>query len=73
MHSITVSLRISAEEFQRLYQGTAKDVSALSVDAKRVHFPANILRPFVTHYGVEGTFVIHFDEQKRFKYIEKID
>lgn len=73
MHSIIVPLRISAEEFQRLYQGTVKNVSALSVDAKRVRFPASILRPYVTHNGILGTFAIHFDEQNRFKYIEKID
>jgi hypothetical protein len=71
--SIVVPLRISAEEFQRLYQGSVKEVNALSIDAKRVRFPAHILRPFVTHHGIVGTFAIHFDEQKRFKSIEKID
>lgn len=73
MHSIIVPLRISAEEFQRLYEGAVKDVSARSLDGRRVRFPANILRPFVTHSGVDGTFHIHFGDDNRFQRIEKID
>ena len=73
MRSITVQLKINPEEFQRLYEGTVKDVCACSIDGKRVRFPANILRPFVTWAGVFGTFHIYFDDDNRFKGIEKID
>lgn len=73
MHTIIVHLAIFPEEFQRLYQGTAQDVSALSLDGRRVRFPAAILRPFVTHEGVHGRFAIHFNHQNRFQHIEKID
>jgi predicted flavoprotein YhiN len=73
LHSIIVPLKISPEEFQRLYEGHVKEVSARSSDGRQVRFPANILRPFVTHFGVSGTFAIHFSEDKRFHSIEKID
>lgn len=72
MRSIIVSLKIQAEEFQRLYQGNVKDVSARSVDGLSVRFPANILRPYVTHAGIVGTFAIHFSDDNRFHSIEKI-
>ena len=73
MRSIIVQLRIGADEFQRLYTGTIKDVVSRSQDGLRVRFPANILRPYVTHDGVSGRFHIHFDDDNRFQGIEKID
>ncbi|MET0355299.1 MAG: DUF2835 domain-containing protein [Cellvibrio sp.] len=73
MRSIIVPLKIYPDEFQRLYEGNVKDVSALSIEGLRVRFPANILRPYVTHAGVIGTFAIHFSDENKFHSIEKID
>ena len=73
MRSIIVPLKIYPEEFQRLYEGNVKDVSARSIDGLRVRFPANILRPYITHAGVTGTFAIHFSDDNKFQGIEKID
>jgi hypothetical protein len=68
-----MQLHISPDEFQRLYEGTAKAVSARSIDGRRVRFPANVLRPFVTHIGISGLFRIQFSDDNRFQQIEKID
>lgn len=73
MRSVYVRLNIPADEFQLLYQGVAKSVNARSLDGRRINFPANILRPFVSHAGVVGTFAIHFSEENRFLSLEKID
>lgn len=73
MYAIIVNLLISADEYQRLYQGSVRDILARSVDGRRVRFPAMILRPYVTHNGINGRFRIVFDEQNRFQAIEKID
>jgi hypothetical protein len=73
LRSIIVHLHISAEEYQRLYEGIVKDVVAPSVDGRSIRFPANILRPFVTHAGIAGKFAIYFDDDHRYKRIEKID
>jgi hypothetical protein len=73
LRSIYVQLHIPADEFQRLYEGTAKTVNARSLDGRMVKFPANILRPFVSYSGISGTFAIHFNEENRFQSIEKID
>lgn len=72
MKSIIVNLAISAEEFQRLYEGSAKSVFAHSIDGRSIRFPANILRPFVLHSGIRGTFQIDFDEENRFKSIRRL-
>jgi hypothetical protein len=71
--AIVVNLTIPADEYQRLYQGSAREVVATSVDGRRVRFPAMILRPYVTHVGIRGRFRIVFDENHRFQAIEKID
>lgn len=72
MKSIIVNIAISAEEFQRLYEGNVKTVFARSIDGRSIRFPAGILRPFVLHTGVRGTFEIEFDEENRFKAIKRL-
>lgn len=72
MNSLIVNLAIPADEFVRLYQGSAKVVIAQSIEGKQVKFPANILLPYVLHQGIYGQFKIHFDELHKFKSIEKL-
>nr|WP_255482097.1 DUF2835 domain-containing protein [Cellvibrio sp. KY-GH-1] len=67
-----MNLAISAEEFQRLYEGSVKTVFAHSIDGRSIRFPANILRPYVMHSGVRGTFQIDFDDENRFKAINRV-
>ncbi|WP_075187516.1 DUF2835 domain-containing protein [Teredinibacter haidensis] len=71
--AVYLSLRISAEEYQKLYAGVAKSVYARALDGRRIRFPANILRPFVTRTGIDGHFAIYFDGQNRFTRIEKVE
>lgn len=72
MPAMVVNLVIQAEEYQRMYMGTARTVSTVSVDGRSVSFPANILRPFVTHTGVAGRFMIRFTSDNRFESIERL-
>jgi Protein of unknown function (DUF2835) len=72
MHALVVNLVIDPEEFQRLYAGSVKDVSAIAVDGRRVRFPANILRQFVTREGIQGRFMIRFDAENRFESIQRL-
>jgi len=73
VQSVVVNLHIPADEYQRLYQGSVQNVLATSVDGRRIRFPAMILRPWVTHSGINGRFRIVFDENNRYQGIEKID
>lgn len=72
MHSVTVSLSISSDEYLKAYQGTGKIVLAKDTDGRRVRFPANILRPFVTHSGIHGIFRIEFDDDGKFRRISRV-
>ncbi len=55
-----------------MYTGLAKSVHTRTQEGKSIRFPADILRKFVTHEGVEGRFAIYFDANNRFQKIERI-
>ncbi|WP_315980025.1 DUF2835 domain-containing protein [Aliamphritea spongicola] len=63
MQQIIVDISLSSEEFLQHYRGTAKNL-ARSRDGRRIRFPAEILRPFLLHSGISGSFVIRFDDQE---------
>ncbi|MAL98480.1 MAG: hypothetical protein CL583_08520 [Alteromonadaceae bacterium] len=70
--SIIVDLRISADEWLRLYRGEALDVVARARDGRSVRFPARILRPFVRHDGISGAFLIEFGQDGKFQSVERL-
>lgn len=72
MNSTIVDLYISPDKYQMMYAGVASDVLVQARDGLSVKFPARILRPYVRHDGVQGSFVIYFDKGKRFKKIERL-
>ena len=72
MRKIRVNLHISPRQYLAYYKGTADAVVATSVDGRTVRFPARVLRQFLTHDGIEGTFQIRFNEHNKFLGIEKV-
>ena len=69
---ILIDIRITSEEFMKLYEGSAKNANGVARDGRRIQFPANILRPFLMHTGISGSFEIEFDEQMKFTSIRRI-
>lgn len=72
MQVIVLRLAIPADEYLRLYQGAVRDVLAMSEDGRRIRFPADRLRPFVTHDGVYGRFALHVDDRGKLARIERL-
>lgn len=69
---IVVTLDIPADEYVRVYQGTAKYVVARSQDGRTVRFPVNILQRFLTRDGIQGVFVLRHDANHKFVSIERL-
>ncbi|MBT8422403.1 MAG: DUF2835 domain-containing protein [Gammaproteobacteria bacterium] len=68
-----VSLQIPADEFRRLYEGSANTVvSRDQVTGRSVRFPANVLRQFVESGGVFGRFEIETDADNRLQTIRRV-
>ncbi|MCW8918510.1 MAG: DUF2835 domain-containing protein [Gammaproteobacteria bacterium] len=72
MNQIRFYLNLSTEKYLSYYQGVARAVSVLSVDGRRLEFPAEHLRRFVTHDGVRGEFLLKFDRNNKYIGLERI-
>jgi len=47
-------------------------VHARSRDGRSVNFPTGILQRFVSREGVQGTFVINYDDTNKFVSVERL-
>ncbi len=72
MDSIQVTVNIPRWQYLLWYKGIAQDVSAVTDDGRSVRFPAAILSPFITHNGVNGTFIIEYTSKGKFSTIKKV-
>jgi hypothetical protein len=68
---IRFRLNLSAEHYLRFYQGQASRVSVIAADGRRIEFPANALRPYVTRQGVVGDFQLIIDDNNRLLRLER--
>ena len=72
MATLRFRLDISAEYYLSYYQGVAKQVIAATHEGQRLQFPAERLRPFVTHDGVHGEFALEFDANNKFVALRRV-
>ena len=72
MPSLRFNLYISPDEYLRWYKSEAKDVVTKSLDGRTVRFPADVLRPYVSHQGINGCFEIEFSKAGKFQSITKL-
>ena len=68
-----IDLQIPKAELMRFYQGSARGVIARARSGQRVQFPARVLRPFVAHDGVSGSFVLQVDGGNRLTGIARLE
>lgn len=66
------SVRISQQEFLKYYQGTADSALVTSECGRRLRFPALRLRPFFSHQGINGRFVLTVDKDNRFVSLQQV-
>ncbi len=66
-----VNLHINTTEFEKYYTGI-NIVTAESTDGRKVQFPVNILQEYISHNGIHGLFALEYDEQYKFKKIQKL-
>ncbi|MEN8764138.1 MAG: DUF2835 domain-containing protein [Thiogranum sp.] len=68
-----VPLCITADAYRSLYSGDAQNVLAYDQEGRKIQFPASSLRPFVSHEGVHGTFIVRVNEQNKLAGIRRVD
>ena len=72
MPRLRFHLKLDAQEYLAYYSGQVKSISVLTEDGRRIEFPAEHLRPFVSHRGIEGYFEIEFDEKFKLHKLKRI-
>ncbi len=73
MPQIEFSIKISPNELKKYYSGTAKSVSVIAKNGKRLQFPANLLLSHVSHSGVSGHFSLEYSNEGKAKKLKKLD
>ncbi|MDR4508014.1 MAG: DUF2835 domain-containing protein [Candidatus Brocadiaceae bacterium] len=69
---IQFSLNIPSDEFEAYYTGDIRSILTRTTTGKTVRFPASILRKFLTHKGIYGSFEMALDKNNKFMSIERI-
>ncbi len=72
MQQIIVDIFISRDEWLRIYRGETNTVYAKSRDGRSIKFPASILKKYTTQFGINGSFVINFNNDGKFQSIIKL-
>lgn len=62
MFRLHLDISLSADEFLKVYQGSANRVFIRSREGRSVSLPARHLQPFLTREGVHGSFILTFDQ-----------
>lgn len=72
MNEYRFRISISSNEYLAHYQGAAREVVVTLTTGLKVQFPASALRSHVTHNGIQGTFVLHVDENNKLQALERV-
>ena len=69
---IRFPLKLTADQYLPVYQGTAKRISVIAENSQRIEFPAQNIRQFLTHEGISGLFEMELSCENKFVTIKKI-
>ena len=70
---IRFKLNLSYDQFLAVYQGAAKNVSAIADDGRRILFPARNIQRYLTKSGIQGHFEMELTPQNKFVGITRIE
>ncbi len=70
--TIHFKLQLSYEQFLKVYQGIAKNVTVTAEDGRRIAFPARNIQTFLTKEGIRGYFEMELTAENKFVNIRRI-
>ena len=66
------ALDLSYDQFESVYRGSTRYIQVVDNNGKQVRFSATHLRPYLTRDGVQGSFVLRYDNNHKFRSLEKV-
>ncbi len=73
MQAIQFHLDLSRDQILSYYRGAARKVMVTATDGRRVQFPAEALRPFVTADGVRGLFEMRLSDRHKLIDLRRVE
>jgi len=70
--SIRFQLQLSYDQYLRVYQGTASNISVIADDGRRIAFPARNIQSFLTKDGISGYFEMTLTAENKFIGIKQL-
>ena len=58
-------LALPADKYLAFYKGHAQNIQVLASDGRKIQFPANAVRQFLTREGIYGDFEMQVDENNK--------
>ncbi len=71
--TIRFALAMSYDQYLKVYQGMAKNVSVVADDGRRIAFPAGRIQSFLTRQGINGYFEMELTPENKFVSIKKLN
>jgi hypothetical protein len=65
-------LNISSDDYLRFYQSQSRFVQTRTEEGQRIKFPAEHLRPYITHSGINGLFELESTDQGKFIALRRV-
>ncbi|HEY8220266.1 MAG TPA: DUF2835 domain-containing protein [Methylobacter sp.] len=69
---IRFALKLPYDQYLKVYQGIAKNVTVIADDGRRIAFPAGNIQPFLTKQGINGYFEMELTPENKFIRIKKL-
>jgi hypothetical protein len=69
---IRFALKLPYDQYLKVYQGIAKNVSVIADGGRRIAFPAGKIQPFLTKQGINGYFEMELTPENKFIRIKKL-
>jgi len=69
---IRFSLNLSYDQYLKVYQGIARNVSVIADDGRRIAFPAGNIQSFLTKQGISGHFEMELTPENKFVNIKRL-
>jgi len=73
MPSVTFPLNISASDLEKYYRGHVHNILVMSDQGLKIQFPANLVQPYVNHFGVSGQFLLEYDQSGKAIALNRIE
>lgn len=72
MQTYLFNIRISYQDFEALYRGSARFVTVMADNGQTIRLPAIKFIPWLSQIGISGRFKLTLDANNKFQKLEKI-